>query len=329
MLGYQSVGSGARPVARARLGLVAAACLLAFPSAAAAADKFKLAIPQKGIWESMIPLLGEKAGIFKKENLEIEPLFTRGGSETVQAVLAGSVDAAISNGLLGTIGGFAKGAPLRIIGASTTGTPEAFWYVRADSPIKSVKDFAGKKIGFSRPGSSTNLIMLSAFDYFKVKGELISCGGIPGCFTQTMSKQIDAGWSVPPFRLDDVKAGKIRIVMRAIDIKPLQDVTVRVDITSTQTLEKKRDLLTRFNRALQASLDYCYSNDKALEDYAAETKISKELAREVRDTYYPKAAMQKTEVKGMETALKQALDFKFIAKPLKPDDVKGLMAILK
>jgi ABC-type nitrate/sulfonate/bicarbonate transport system substrate-binding protein len=144
-----------------------------------------------------------------------------------------------------------------------------------------------------------------------------------------MSKQIDAGWSVPPFRLDDIKSGAIRIVMKGIEIKPLQDVTVRVDITSAQTVEKKRDLLVRFNRALQASLDYCYSNDQALEDYAKETKITKERAREVRDDYYPKSAMQKTEVKGMDIALKQALEFKFISKPMKPEDVKGMMAILK
>jgi NitT/TauT family transport system substrate-binding protein len=301
---------------RVALALLAWLVLSTGPTVAFA-ETIKLAVPQRGIWESMIPLLGEKAGLFKKENIEIEPLFTRGGSETVQAVLAGSVDAAISNGLLGTIGGFVKGAPLRVIGASTTGTPEAFWYVRADSPIKSVKDFGGKKIGFSRPGSSTHLMMLSAFDYFKVKGDLVSCGGIPGCYTQTMSKQIDAGWSVPPFRLDDIKSGAIRIV------------TVRVDVTSAQTLEKKRDLLVRFNRALQASLDYSYSSDKALEDYAKETKITKERAREVRDVYYPKVAMQKTEIRGMDIAMKQALEFKFISKPMKPEDVKGMMAILK
>jgi NitT/TauT family transport system substrate-binding protein len=311
------------------IAALAAGVLVAAGPTAALAEKIKVAIPQQGLWETMLPTLGEMAGIFKKENLEIDPLYTRGGSETVQAVLAGSVDIAIANGLLGTIGGYSKGAPIRVTAASVTGTPDIFWYVRADSPIKTAKDFAGKKIGFSRPGSSTHLVILSALDFFKVKADLVPCGGPPGCLTQTMSKQIDAGWSAPPFRLDDVKAGKVRIAMRASEVTPLQTVTVRVDVTSASTLEKKRDLLTRFHRALLASHEYAYTNDKALEDYAKVAKVTKEIARDVRDTYYPRPAMQKLEIKGLDVALQQALEFKFISKPMKPADVKGMIDILK
>jgi hypothetical protein len=72
--------------------------------------------------------------------------------------------------------------------------------VKADSPIKSMKDMDGKTMGYSRPGSSTNLVALALSEYFKVKPKLVSTGGIPDTRTQVMSGQIDAGKSALQLR---------------------------------------------------------------------------------------------------------------------------------
>jgi len=307
--------------------VLAASAALTFVTPALA-ETFKLAVPQRGLWETAFVEIGAAAGIFKKEGIDIEPLYTRGGSETVQAVLSGSVDLAVSNGLLGTIGAYSKGAPLRVTGASMTGTPDAFWYARTDSGIKRVKDIAGKKIGFSQPGSSTHLIVQALLDHYKIKAEIVPSGSPSGSFTMTMSKQIDLGWSVPPFRLQEIAEGKVQIVMRGSEVPSLQDQTVRVHITTAQTLARKRDLMVRFHRALAATLDYAYSNDAALVEYAKMAKITPELARRVRDEFHPKANMQLKEIKGLQQSLDQALQFKNIAKAMKPEDVKGLFEIL-
>lgn len=307
--------------------ILAASAALTFVTPAFA-ETFKLAVPQRGLWETAFVEIGAAAGIFKKEGIDIEPLYTRGGSETVQAVLSGSVDLAVSNGLLGTIGAFSKGAPLRVTGASMTGTPDAFWYARSDSGIKTIKDIAGKKIGFSQPGSSTHLIVQSLLDHYKIKAEIVPSGSPSGSFTMTMSKQIDLGWSVPPFRLQEIAEGKVQIVMRGSEVPSLQNQTVRVHITTAQTIARKRDLMVRFHRALAATLDYAYSNDAALAEYAKMAKITPELARQVRDQFHPKANMQLKEIKGLQQSLDQALQFKNIAKPMKPEDVKGLFEIL-
>jgi NMT1/THI5 like len=52
----------------------------------------------------------------------------------------------MSNGLLGEIGRDSKGAPLRVVSAKMTGAADGFWYARADSGIKSLKDARGKSI---------------------------------------------------------------------------------------------------------------------------------------------------------------------------------------
>ena len=43
-------------------------------------------------WDTCISAVGERAGIFKKHGLELELLYTKGGGETMQAVISGSVD---------------------------------------------------------------------------------------------------------------------------------------------------------------------------------------------------------------------------------------------
>ena len=305
---------------------VAAAAFIATGSAQA--EVFKLAVPQKGAWETGIAYIGDKAGFFKAEGIEIDPLYTRGGAETVQAVLSGSVDLAVANGILGTIGSYVKGAPIRITGASITGTPEVYWYVRGDSDIKSVKDLAGKSVGFSQQGSSTHLIVMEALKHFGVQAKVVASGTPPTSYTMVMSKQIDAGWAVPPFNLDRIAKGEVRIVFTGLEVPSLQQQTTRVHVTNAATLNGKRDLLVRFHRALQKSLDFAYADDKALEIYAPYGEIDIATARIIRDKFHPKANMQMSKINDLERSLQQALEFKFLDKAATVGDVKGLIEIL-
>jgi NitT/TauT family transport system substrate-binding protein len=312
-----------------RITMLAAVAAVASTPFAASAEKLKVALPQKGLWETSITLLGMSQGIFKKEGLELEILHTRGGSETVQAVLSGSVDFARSNGILGTIGGFAKGAPIRIVGASMTGAPDAFWYVRADSGIKTVNDLKGKKIGFSRPGSSTHLLVLALIAQYKLDGaKAVASGGPSGSFTQTMSKQIDAGWSVPPFRLDDIAAGKLVNIVSSGSLDEVKGQTIRVNVTSANALKTKREALIKYQKAWIKALDFAYSSDKALEEYAKLAKgVDVKIARETRKLY-PKEALLPYAIGKLDLTLQQAHDFKFTKKRLKEADVKGMIEIL-
>src|SRR3954447_3041174 len=125
---------------------VALLCWVAL--AAQAQDTLKLAIGQRGNWENAPAELGQQAGIFKKQNLNLEILYTQGGGETQQAVISGSVDIGVAAGIMGVLGAYSKGAPVRIIGAETTGAKDLYWYAKADSPIKTLKDADGKTIAF-------------------------------------------------------------------------------------------------------------------------------------------------------------------------------------
>jgi ABC-type taurine transport system substrate-binding protein len=137
------------------------------------AEAIKVAISQRGFWDSSFVEFATRQGFFKDEGIEVEPFYTEGGAGTLDAVMSGSVDIAMSNGLLGTLGRFAKGAPIRVVAAEMTGASDAFWYARADSGIKTLKDAAGKSVAFSSPGSSTNLVVLALVKQAGVRRQMI------------------------------------------------------------------------------------------------------------------------------------------------------------
>ena len=151
------------------LGLII--MLLAAP--AAKADPLKVAISQRGFWDSSFIDFAIRQDFFKQEGLEIEAFYTDGGASTLDAVMSASVDIGMSNGLLGVIGRYSKGAPIRVVSAEMTGASDAFWYATAESGIRSLKDAAGKSIAFSSPGSSTNLMVLALL------GAALGAGGRP------------------------------------------------------------------------------------------------------------------------------------------------------
>src|SRR5476649_1477684 len=136
-----------------KLILSAIALIIAATSSSLAADKLKVAIPQKGFWDSSWVEFAEAAGFFKEAGLEVEIFWTEGGAQTVATVVSGSVDVALSNGILAAINAYVKGGPdtpYRIISAQMTGANELFWYVKSESSYKSLKDVPeGKTISFS------------------------------------------------------------------------------------------------------------------------------------------------------------------------------------
>jgi NitT/TauT family transport system substrate-binding protein len=258
--------------------------------------------------------------------------YTEGGAQTIATVASGSVDIAMSNGILGAIGAYAKGGdatPYRIISAEMTGAHELFWWVKADSPIKTLKDAGeGKTVAFSSPGSSSNLILLTLLKQAGSKAKPLPVGGAPASYTQTMTGQVDVGWSVVPFALQDVNEGKARIVARAREVTELLNQTIRANLANVNSLKTKRETIAKFMQVIQKSIDWGYSNPQAIEIFARNMKVSPALAKQAVDEFYPKSAMQIGEIKDLERSLKDALEYKFLPSPKTPQDIAGLIDIV-
>jgi NitT/TauT family transport system substrate-binding protein len=308
-------------------GALAALALGAGATGASAADTLKLAVGQRGNWDTSVSEIGQLAGIFKKHGLVLEIVYTSGAGETQQAVISGSVDIGVAAGVMGVLGAFSKGAPVRVIGAETTGANDLFWYVKADSPIKSLKDTDGKTLAYSTNGSSTHGIVTAFMKEYQLKAIPTAMGSPSANLTAVMSGQVDVGWAAPPFGLDQLDRKQIRIIATGNDAAAFKGQTVRLLIANAQSLQEHKDAIGRYMRAYRETVDYMYADPNALKLYADWLKISEAIAKRTRDGFFPKASVEPDTIVGLDTIVADAVALKFTAAPLSKAQLDELIRI--
>jgi NitT/TauT family transport system substrate-binding protein len=315
-------------VARAlAVTMVIAATAIAAPQVLAE-DNLKIAIGQINNWENQPPTLGQEAGIFKKYGLTLETVGTAGAGETIQAVISGSADIGAGVGVAGAMRVFAKGAPLRIIAPAFTGTGDLYWYVKADSPLKTLSDASDRNtIAYSTNGSSSHNIVTAFVDELHYKAKPTATGSPPSTLTQVMSGQIDIGWAAPPFGLNEIGEGKIRIIARGSDVPSLHGQTVRVLVANANSLKDRHDAIVRFMRAYRETVDWMYANPEAVKIYAKEIKVDDRLIEESIRQFQPKEALQSDEMAHLEDATRDAVTLKYLDRPLTKEQLMELIQI--
>jgi NitT/TauT family transport system substrate-binding protein len=309
------------------VGLAAAAIALAtFTAPAAADDLVKMTIGQRGNWDTAITHLGDKAGIFKKHGLQLEMIYTSGSGETLQPVISGSVDLGLAVGTLGAMAAYAKGAPVRIVGAQATGAAD-YWYAK-NPAIKTLKDTNGHTIAFSTNGSSTHSIVRAFVDEYKLTAKPQPTGNPSATLTAVMTDQVDVGWASPPFGLKEMEEGKIHLVARATDAALVRGQTIRVLVANADALVKRKEVIDRFMKAYRESIDYLYSsNPQVMADYAEFARVSEPLAKRVRDEFFPKSLVNPDQIHGLDTLIPEAVNLKFIPAALTKEQISELIQI--
>jgi len=291
-------------------------------------DQLKVAIGQINNWENQAPTLGQDAGIFKRHNLVLENVGTQGAGETLQPVIAGSADLGAGVGVAGVMRAFARGAPVRILLPAFTGTGDLHWYVKADSPLKTIKDVtANNTIAYSTSGSSSNNLVLAFADELGVKAKPTPTGGPAGTLTQVMSGQMDIGGAALPVGMKELKEGRIRILIRGNDAPSLRGQTVRTIIVNADALKNKKDAIMRFVQGYREAVDWMYADPKAIDMYAEKMKLDRGLIEGSIKEFHPKEAMQTDEMKDIDGIQRDAVKLKFIDAPLTKQQLAELIQI--
>jgi NitT/TauT family transport system substrate-binding protein len=309
-------------------GAIALIASLAVSSAARADDQLKVAIGQINNWENQMPTLGQDAGIFKKYGLTLDNFGTAGAGETMQPIIAGSADIGIGVGVAGVMRVFAKGAPVRILLPAFTGTGDLYWYVKADSPLKSLADTTDKNtIAYSTSGSSSNNIVAAFVQELGARAKPIATGSPPATLTAVMSGQVDIGWGAFPMALKEVDEGKIRIIARGSDVASLDKQTVRVVIVNADVLKNRKDAVLRFAKAYREAVDWMYSDPDAIKRYAQKVASPEDFVRRSIPQIYPKSVLQTDEMKDLDGIQSDAVKLKFLDRPLSKEQLAELMQI--
>jgi NitT/TauT family transport system substrate-binding protein len=306
--------------------LASAFVLIFVGSAAYAEDQLKIAIGQRGGWEQCVSELGQNVGIFKKHGLALEVLYTQGSGETLQIVLSGSVDVGIGTGTQAIFGAFAKGAPVRVIGASITGADDQIYYVRAGSPVRDLKQADGKTIGISTTGSSSHMLALALAKHFGINLIPQPTGNYATTFTQVMTKQLDIGFAQAPYALDAVEDGRIRLIATGAMLPEVKGLTLRTIITRADALVRRKDVLARYLAAYRATLDWMYASPDAIKAYAAWSGLAEPTAKRALE-YFTKEALDPGRISGLDDVMADAMKFKYLAAPLSKEQLATLVQV--
>jgi NitT/TauT family transport system substrate-binding protein len=288
--------------------LCTVAMIAGVTKAAHSQDALKVAVPQRGSWDAGLPELGKRGNIFKKHGLDLEILY------------------ATASGVQAAFGTFGKGAPIRIISSEIIGSPDLYWYVPATSPIRKIEDFNGKTVAYSLTGSSSHAGLLALIAQYKLTAKPTSTGSISATLTQTMTGQVDVGFSGVPFFLDQMEDGKIRIIATGSDVDALKSRSGRVNITNLQTLQNRRDVLVRFHAAYKETIEWMYSDPAALKIFSEFTNLPERVVSKVRELV-PKETLAPDRIVGVDQIIAEAVGMKFLAAPLTPEQVKELIQI--
>jgi len=221
-------------------------------------------------------------GFFKQHGLDITGIMTStGGGTSVRNTLAGDLPYGEVS-LAAAVEAIRAGQPVKIVCATVESVADILWIAKPDSPMSSIKDIVGKKIGFTSPGSVTNMLILMAMkaqgiDQSKVT--LVPAGGIGASLAAVLSGAIDAGMTSEP--LWSKEKSKVKPVFWIKDVLPA-NMTQTVGIVTEEFAKAHPDKIRAIIEARREGVKFILAHpDEAAGIVAKTYNIDAALTREV------------------------------------------------
>jgi NitT/TauT family transport system substrate-binding protein len=241
--------------------------------------------------------LGMKKGFFEDERLTIEPQIGEGGAALMPSLVSGDAQFAFV-GVIPAITAVAQNLPIRIVTSSDDAaeTEEEDWQtlvVPKGSPIKGVEDLPGKTIGVNALRGLAEVVISRSLekqgvDYGEVKLLEVPFPEMPAALSQ---KRVDAALLTEPFLSAVLAEGGTQI--DAPSVETLPSFPNGVYVAAEQYIEENGDVVDRFSRAMNKSLDY------------AETHPEEVRAIIPTFTEVPEAAAQQLRLPAFDSELDQ------------------------
>jgi ABC-type nitrate/sulfonate/bicarbonate transport system substrate-binding protein len=163
--------------------------------------------------------VGLKQGYYAAQDIQLATVFTLSSNALVQQLAAGSLDAALSTGIVDPVYAIDKGAPIAILRLEMVSPPYA---LLAKPAIASIKDLKGKTIMVDGPKGITRLYverMLAANGIKPGETETLFAGATQARFSALVAGAIDATILLPPFNFFAESAG-FRTLGLSVDYTP-------------------------------------------------------------------------------------------------------------
>lgn len=198
-------------------------------------------------------------GFFKQAGADVSGILSsQGGGTTIRNLQGGGLDYGEVD-LAGTIAAIQQGADLHIISENVLTVGEFVWAVKPASPVKSVKDFRGKRIGYTSPRSTSqalNVLLLRQAGMAPTDARLIKAGGFGEQVVELNLGALDVVTLADP--VWSKNAASMRAVARASDVlPPLANV---VGVATGKAIAQHGDFLRAVLKARRMAVEYIYAH---------------------------------------------------------------------
>jgi len=258
-----------------------AALLLSFSLPAAAET---LSVSQYGLVNADLPwAIALKKGFFQQEGVNIERIIPgQGGGTALRNMLASD----LPYGVVATsaaLAGIRAGIELKIVSTVSDNIGEIALVVLPDSPLRTIKDLAGKKIAITSPKATTEWMTRMVLNKHGLTAEIVPAGGFAPALTALGQHAVDAAPLNDPGLTQ--KADKYRVLFAYSDEIPR--VTWLVGITTTQFMAKEPAKLRGILKAYRRAVDFLYANrEEATRIYGEVWELPADEAKRLLPKYF-------------------------------------------
>jgi NitT/TauT family transport system substrate-binding protein len=210
-----------------------------------------------------VPLyLAMDSGYFAKEGLEVTPVAAASGADCVAKLVAGDVDFAFSS-YTPFFSARAKGvADLKLVADATSAAPgNAVVVTMPNSPVKSIRDIAGRRVAITAKFTMTHLLVESQLKVNGVDSSTVQYAEMP--FPQMADKlakgQIDAAFLTEPFLQQAAKSvGAYRLFDTATG--PTADIPLTGYGATGKFVNGNRRTVEAVQRAMRRATDEAHGD---------------------------------------------------------------------
>jgi NitT/TauT family transport system substrate-binding protein len=224
--------------------------------------------------DAVRPLLyAVQGGVFKKYGLNVEVVKLQNGAAVAAAVAGGSIDLGKGSTLTEVLA-HAKGLPFVStwnLDNYSSDAPNVAMIVRADSPIKTVKDLAGKTIGVVGLQDLNTLTVYAMLEQNGVDPAQVKFLEVPGSASMAALEQgrIDATVALEPTYTSAMATKNFRVLSYPWTAlaKKFSDAVL---FSTSDWIAAHKDVLVKFNRAMREAAAYVSAHEDETKPLAAQ-----------------------------------------------------------
>ena len=200
-------------------------------------------------------------GYFRQAGIDISGIYSsKGGGTTVRNMILGGLPfGEVSLGA--AIAAEREGLDIRIVCGGVQNLSDLVWVTLPDSPLKTIADLKGKKLGYTTPKSVTDMVTTLILNHQKISGvDRVAVGSVGAQMTALQQKAIDAAYLGEPVYTQN--KAKFRVLFFARDVLAQNNLTQTVGVTTSEFAKANPQKVKAIIEGHRRGVEFIYQNPK-------------------------------------------------------------------